>query len=335
MNNNNSLIPGSGVNKISPWSRPGGKLGMVVLGCIVAGGIMLFNDILPWLILFTKNTITLVIMIVVLCTILYVITQPKTWRMLSTIYFLIMRKITGLFIKIDPIAIMERHVDEMRERVKKMKKAMIELRGLVKRNKARLEDKELALQNELIKLKKYRETNQLAGVRQSEIMVKMLEESVSKRRQRLVNSEKWVKVLSKVSEYASIQADYNYQFVQLKKEEYEEVKAQHNAFKSAMSVRNNNPDALAEYNMALEYMDTDMAMKLGEMESVLDEAGGLLGQIDMEETITSERADMILAQFENGEGIFSPETWSAPLPEKGNVVNTLAVNSDNNDIFNF
>lgn len=302
-------------NEVSNWKKPGGKLGMVVLGCIVAGGVMLLDKILPWLIMFTQNTITLIAMIAVLSVMLYVLTQPKTWRLLGTIYFLIMRKLTGLVIEIDPIAIMERHVEEMRVRVEKMRKAMNEMRGLVRRNSDRLDRESNRLQNELVKLKEFRNRGQVAGVKQSEIMVKMLKESVEKRQVRLDTSKKWVEILSKLSEYASIQADYNAQFVELKKEEYEEVKAQHSAFKSALSVLGDSPDALAEYNMALDHMELDMATKLGEMESVLDETGGLLGQIDVEEAITSERADNILLQYERGEGIFSASSWEA-LPRE-------------------
>ena len=91
-----------------------------------------------------------------------------------------------------------------------------------------------------------------------------------------------------------------------RKDEYESIKAQHKAFSSIMSIIKGSPDELADFTYAMDFMAKDMTLRLREMSDVIDETGGLLTQMNVEDAITSQRANELLRLYEeNGiEGLF-------------------------------
>ena len=52
-----------------------------------------------------------------------------------------------------------------------------------------------------------------------------------------------------------------------------------------MSVINGNPDDLALFNEAWSYTQEDMMNKLGEMDRVINTAGGLMDKIDVDKEV--------------------------------------------------
>ena len=135
------LNTNSSQNKISPWEKPGGTLGMIVAGGALAGGVILLYKILPFLITLTTNILTLGILTAVLAGIAFLISDKKFRKAVSMIYFLIMRKITGLIIEIDPIAIVESKVKEMKAKINTIEKQIGNIRGLITQNSRRVESK--------------------------------------------------------------------------------------------------------------------------------------------------------------------------------------------------
>jgi hypothetical protein len=88
------------------WKQPGGTLGKV--GLWVMGGSLLYGayKALPYLIAFTQNIFTLTLLMMGLGCVLYVAFSPEMRKILKLIYLQICRKLTGLIVEIDPIAIL-------------------------------------------------------------------------------------------------------------------------------------------------------------------------------------------------------------------------------------
>lgn len=94
---------------------------MVVLGLLGAGGLMLFYKALPFLITLASNTLYLGLLLGLIAGIIYLLCDPKFRKICSATYFMLMRKLTGLVIEIDPIAIVE-------QRIRDMQKSLLTLR---------------------------------------------------------------------------------------------------------------------------------------------------------------------------------------------------------------
>lgn len=122
-------------SSLSNWEKPGGKTGMVVLGLLGAGGLMLFYKALPFLITLASNTLYLGLLLGLIAGIIYLLCDPKFRKICSATYFMLMRKLTGLVIEIDPIAIVEQRIRDMQKKSADIKKVMGDLRGCIIRSK--------------------------------------------------------------------------------------------------------------------------------------------------------------------------------------------------------
>ena len=310
---NDLMVTNNSQTKISPWEKPGGTLGLVVAGGAVAGGAILLYKILPFLITLTTNILTLGMLVAVLAGIAFLISDKRFRKTVSMVYFLIMRKITGLIIEIDPIAIVEAKVKEMKEKILVIEKQMGNIKGLITQNQRRVDDKKAELEKQLGMLKQYEQRNMLDRAKVTERQVVRLQGAVERQSKRLEDSKKWMEILKKLKERADLVVVDTENEVNDRKEEYESIKAQHKAFSSIMSIIKGNPDDLEDFTHAMDYMAYDISMRLGEMSNVIDETGGLLSQISVEDGVTSEKAAQLLQKYENEgiEGLFSTNNTEA------------------------
>lgn len=284
--------------KVSAWQKPGGTLGMIVAGVAIAGGVILINKILPFLIALTTNMITLAFLVAVLTGIAFLVTNKQFRKVFSMTYFLIMRKITGLIIEINPIAIVERKIGEMNNKILEIQKHMGSLNGLIINNKRKLEDKKSEFENQLRRLEEYKRQGKIADANVTERQVVRLKATIERQAKRLEDSKKWYEILKQLKHAAELTVLDTQNEVNDRKEEFESIKAQHKAFSSIMSIMKGSPDEMEDFTRAMDFMAYDITQKLGEMSNVIDETGGLLSQIAVDEGVASQKADELLQQYE-------------------------------------
>jgi hypothetical protein len=303
----NSLTPISMDKKVSPWEKPGGTLGMIVAGLAVGGGCILLYKILPFLISLTTNLLTLTLLVLALAGIGFLITNKRFRQTCSMLYFMVMRKITGLIIEIDPIAIVENKVKEMKKKILDIERQMGSLNGLNKQNERKIEEKKRQLQNEIDRLNEYNKNNRRAEAGVAERQAVRLKSAIERQIKRLEDSKKWYEILKSLKHAAELTVLDTENEVNDRKEEFESIKAQHKAFSSIMSIMKGDPDQMEDFTRAMDFMAYDITQKLGEMSNVIDETGGLLSQFAIEEGVASKRADELLQRYEaNGiDGLFS------------------------------
>ena len=314
MNNNNGLIPmgtGEGFSsKKSPWEKPGGKLGMVVAGLGIAGAGYLLYLLLPFMISLASNVLYLILMLFGIGILGYILTNKKFWSTFKLVYFTIMRRITGFFIKIDPVAILEDYIRDLKKRIKEVDDNITQVRGLIKKNSRKLVEVTEKRDNTVLECKMYRKSGQISFAQQKEGLLVLYEKSVADRTARLETSKKWLDALTKLQQYATFSVTINEEKVKLFKDEYEELKAQGKAFRSIKSALAGDPDMMENFETAIEIMENEISGNIGEIESMIDETNGLLGQADMENAVISAKATAILQKYENNEGIFDENNWN-------------------------
>ena len=316
MDNNNGLVPmGSEFSsKKSPWEKPGGKLGMVVAGLGIAGAGYLLYLLLPIMISLASNVLYLILMLFGIGILGYILTSKKFWNTFKVAYFIIMRRITGFFIKIDPVAILEDYIRDLQKRIKEVSDNINQVRALIKKNERKLNEVTSKRNDAILEIKQYRQRGQTAFAQQKEGLLVLYEKSVQDRTARLETSKKWLEALTKLQQYATFSVTINEEKVKLFKDEYEELKAQGKAFRSIKSALNGDPDMMENFETAVEIMENEISMNLGEIEDMIDETNGLLGQADMENAVISDKATAILQKYDNQEGIFNENRWKG-LPE--------------------
>lgn len=286
---------GNGDNKVSNWDKPGGTLGMIVAAAVVAG---VLYKALPYLVAITWNLVSIACGVGILLALYWLFTDKTIGRIVSTMYFMTMRKITGLIIEIDPIAIVEMRVLDMKKKIQQISKTMGDLKGLIRTNEQRLKQKQADYSNQLIRMETCEKNNNRAQGQVARNQAVRLDGVIKAQKERLENSKKWYEVLSKLEEMANLTVEDTENEVAVRKEEFKSIRAQHKAFKSVMSIMKGDPDDMAMFQQAMDFMASDMNAKLGEMEHVLDSTGGLLAQYSLDNDVTNSKADALLKKYE-------------------------------------
>lgn len=311
--NNYSLITSEMGKKLSNWDKPGGTLGLVVATIIGIGIAVGLYKILPFLITMTQNIITLVLLVAVLVGIGLVLASKSFRENVSMAYFILMRKIAGILIETDPIAIVRKHIQDMRDKIALIREQMGKVNGLIQLNQRRVETKTNELEDEIIKLAEFNKRNDPKSKKAKivcERQVDRLKAAIENAKKRLADSKQWYEVLKELRDYAELDVQDTENEVQARQEEYESMKAQHAAFSSIMSILKGNPNKMVNFTRAMDYMAQDVAFRVGEMSSIISETGGLLAQKEIDDAITSTKAAEILKRYEEGgiESLFSKST---------------------------
>lgn len=332
---NNSLTPINTDKKVSPWEKPGGTLGMVVAGLAIGGGCIILYKILPFLISLTTNLLTLTLLVGALAGIGFLVTNKRFRQTCSMMYFMVMRKITGLIIEIDPIAIVENKVKEMKKKILDIEHQMGSLNGLNKQNERKIEEKKQQLQKQFDLLNEYNKVNRRAEAGVAERQAVRLQNAIERQIKRLEDSKKWYEILKSLKHAAELTVLDTENEVNDRKEEFESIKAQHKAFSSIMSIMKGDPDQMEDFTRAMDFMAYDITQKLGEMSNVIDETGGLLSQFAIEEGVASKKADELLERYKtNGiDGLFTAfNTTREPEPL---LIEATRTTSGNKSYFDF
>lgn len=119
-----NIFPSSKQELKSYWNRPGGKFGVFV-GLAILGAIAYF--VIPILTTIVWNTINFGIALVCLSLFIYAITHRKLRLSLFYFYEILMKKLVGVVIELDPFIIAEDYLGDMEEQREKLYKQSIDV----------------------------------------------------------------------------------------------------------------------------------------------------------------------------------------------------------------
>lgn len=204
-------------------------------------------------------------------------------------------------------------------------KAIANFRGLIAKNEKRLKDTDSKLQDNIAKKKVYQKSGENNFVAQIDQLIVMYEQTKNSRQERLDTSKKWMEALDKVRTYAEFSVKTNREKIAIFKEQYEEAKEAAKATRSLKSAVNGDPDLVGNFELAMSIMEQQMSENIGEVEDMLQATTGLLKEADIENSVASEKANAILAKYDNSEGMFNEDRWKA-LPQKDGSTLQIPVN---------
>lgn len=309
-----------------PFKQKGGAFGLAILG--IAAGLIIFN--IDAILAFAQNLLGLIVCGAAIAGIIYVALDKNFRLALSTLYMIYVRKLLGFIVKMDPISILKDGIKKMYEKIDEMETSMGKLNGVRIALKDKIKQKKVELQNALDKA----EAAEKLGKRDAALIEKRQVARLTDLTQNYIemsdSAEKWYGTMNKIAEMAKLYAQDSENEVNAQEERYRMIKLSHSAFKSAMSVIKGNPDELALYNQAFQFVNDDIMGRVGEMDRVVNTAGGLLDQIDVEKEMFGIKGDDLINKYnEIGiEGMFSglknpPSTLSLLRGEKQTNTNTL------------
>ena len=287
----------SGEKKVPFFRKPGSVTGTILL--VLGGAFALFhiNSILVFLNSLLANTLTFVGLCAALAAIVYCILDPKIRRIVSELYFMLVRKVMGIVVEMYPIAIVQHHIERMKEKIREIQKNMGSLEGLIKESENQLNIKKRQIEHDALALKKCTEKNKFSEAQVYERQVVRLDESIKRREKRLDEARKWYKILSDLKYEAQLTVKDTENEINERVEEWNMIKKQHKVFTSVMGILQDN-DQFNTFTMAMDYMSMDITQKLGEMESIINETGNIMTKMNLENEITSEKASALMEKYD-------------------------------------
>lgn len=291
------------------WERTEGTVGMLGIGIGAVVGIFALYTLLPFLIVLLTNTLTAMLLIGIIGLILSLVFNQRFRTLVSYLFKSGMRAITGLFVEVDPIGILNGYVQELKDSLDNMDNQISKLAGQMKNLDNQIKNNEaeerhaMSMADAARKAKKddvvTLRAREAGRLNKSNITLKELY-----RKMELV-----YRVLVQMRKQSDIMIQDIESEVDVKTRERKAVGAAYNAFRSAYRIIKGDSGAKELYDMAMEHLAQDSALKMGEIENFMRVSGDLLSSLDLEDTVQVEEA---LKKIDNWK---SSESASAILGE--------------------
>ena len=288
----------SGSSGKSFWSRPEGTTGALFL--------LGFFGLIGWTIFqygeailaFITQGIGIAVGLGVLGVIIYMILDPKTRTLFSYMYQSIMRKITSIFVTIDPIGILKNYISDLESNLKKMGKQIGALKGQMRNLKNMVSKNNKDIEDNLAIARKAKQMGNEKSMVLSTRKAARLEETNKKYVALHSRLKVLYRVLTKMYSNSEILLEDTKDQVRVKEQERKAIRASHSAMKSAMSIIKGDPDKRALFDQAMEGIAEDVANKVGEMERFMEMSSDFMNSIDLQNGIFEEKGMRMLEEYE-------------------------------------
>jgi phage shock protein A len=280
------------------WKRPEGTLGAIILfALIVGGGYLLINNI-GAITAFMGNVLGLAVVILALGVLLYVALDPKMRTLLSYMYKSAMRKVTSIFITIDPIGILKNYIDDMEKNLSNLDNQISNLMGQIRKISTLYQKNEEEINNNLALARKAKELNDEKHVLLTTRKAARLQDVNEKYQVLLKKMDILKRLLKKMYDNSEILLEDTKDQVKVKEEERKAIRTSHSAMKSAMNILRGDKDKRMMFDQAVEYIADDIATKVGEMERMMELSSSFMESIDLENAQFEEKGMEMLENFE-------------------------------------
>jgi predicted nucleic acid-binding Zn-ribbon protein len=285
------------------WQRPEGVTGTIFLvGVVGLLGWVVFTG-LGTILAFASSLLGLVVTVLALGAIVYMALDPKMRALVGYMYKSVMRKITSIFVTIDPIGILKNYVDDLSDNLKKMGKQIGNLRGQMRKLKTMMMDNSKEINQNLLIAKKAKEMGNNQQLMLSSRKAARLKESNGKYEQLHSKMSILYKVLTKMYSNSEILLEDTKDQVKVKEQERKAIRMSHSAMKSAMNIISGDSDKRAMFDQAMEVIADDVANKVGEMEQFMELSANFMDSVDLQNGIFEEQGLKMLAEYEKKSSI--------------------------------
>lgn len=316
------------------WSRPEGTTGMIAIGGLAVGawllapsilsGLKTVSAILGTLVGIAAQTVLLVLIGILLYAILYVATNNK-FQMLAKYFFKsVMRKITGAFVEIDPIGIMRSYIESLTEKRALIGSTRDKLRGQIKVLDEKITKNNTVFENEMARAAIAKQKGNMSAATVSgrqAIRMETLNKAdliplKSQMEAHLRAANKYYEVTGTVIEDLGNE-------VEAQATRREMIASSYSVMKAAKAIMMGGTDERELFDQALEYTVTDYGMKLGEIESFIENSKPFVDGLDMQNGVYEAEALKRLQEWEAKADSILLGTEKAKLLEQTNVNSTV------------
>jgi phage shock protein A len=278
----------------SYWKRPGGKFGTVAaIGMLGAIGYY----VLPILTSIVWNTVNFGIALACLGIFLYAVTHRKLRLSLFYLYEILMKKLVGVVIELDPFIIAEDYINDMQEEREKLYKQSVDVDGQKEKIAMKIKEKETEIAKLMAKAQAAKEKNMLPELGNATRQIGRLNEYIkqlSPIHDNLFRIGDYLTSIHKNSAYLIEDAKNE---LEVKKDLYKSVTSGNRALTSALKIFKGDPEKKLMVEQSMEFLKEDIASKLANMKKAISYSSDFMRSIDLDNATYEKEGLKMLDSF--------------------------------------
>jgi len=273
------IFPTSTQQLKSYWNRPAGKFGIVV-GLGLIGLIGYF--VIPILTTIVWNTLNFGIAMVCLAIFLYVVTHRKLRLSLFYFYEILMKKLVGIVIELDPFIIAEDYLGDMEEQREKLYKQSIEVDGQKEKINMKIKEKKEEIAKLMTKAQVAKDKNMMPELGNATRQIGRLDEYIAQLTPIHDNLFRIGDYLTKIHKNSAYLIEDAKNELELKKDLYKSVTSGNQALNSALKIFKGDPEKKLLVEQSMEFLKEDIAVKLANMKKAISYSADFMQSIDLD-----------------------------------------------------
>ncbi len=320
------IFPGSDaqVEKLkSYWNRPGGKFGVMFgLGLLAIAIYYIGIYGLPILTQIMANTLYFGVTLAGLALFLYCITNRKLRLSVFYLYEILMKKLVGVVIELDPFIIAEDYINDMEKQREKLYLQSVEVQGQKEKIDAKIKEKDNEMKQLLNRAKVAKDNNMLPELGNATRQVARLQEYNKQLAPIADNLTKIGDYLTKIYKNSAYLIEDAKNELDLKKDLYNSVSSGNRALNSALKIFKGDPEKKLLVEQSMEYLKDDIADKLGNMKKAISYSSDFMRSIDLDNATFEQQGLQMLENFTPENLTLStsqPRHIETPAPQPGKV----------------
>ena len=278
----------------SYWNRAGGKFGTIagigILG-IAAYYLMPILSSIVW------NTLNFGIGLLCLGVFLYCITHKKLRLSAFYLYEILMKKLVGIVIELDPFVIAEDYINDMEEQRAKLYTQCVEVDTQKEKIDANIKEKQAEISKLMLKAQTAKEKDMGPELGNATRQIGRLNEYITQLSPIRDNLSKMGDALTKIHKNSAYLIEDAKNELSLKKDLYKSVTMGNKALSTALKIFQGDPEKKLLVEQSMEYLKDDIANKLANMKKALSYSSDFMNSIDLDNATYEKEGLKMLESF--------------------------------------
>jgi hypothetical protein len=246
-----------------------------------------------------SDTLHIGIMAAVLALVVYCVVDSNIRTGFWYLFKMACRMFTGFVVNIDPIAILKTYIADLKAKREEAGRKVDEVAGAAEKLKAQIEKNVRDMSQNKARFEEgQRQGAEPDSLAKYKIRFDGLTEMNTKlvpMHTQIIQVQAFLEKMVKSSGYLIEQMETN---VEIKEMEYKIIRSANKAMKSALSIFKGDPDKKAMFDLALENMADDMALKVGEMKRAMTISTDYLQCIDIDQGVAAGKGAEAMKNFD-------------------------------------
>lgn len=278
----------------SYWNRPGGKFGTIAAIGILG---LIGYYVLPILTSIVWNTVNFGIALACLGIFLYMITHRKLRLSLFYFYEILMKKLVGIVIELDPFIIAEDYINDMQEEREKLYKQSVEVDGQKEKIDLKIREKESEINKLMTKAQAAKERDMMPELGNATRQIGRLNEYIKQLTPIRDNLSRIGDYLTRIHKNSAYLIEDAKNELELKRDLYKSVTSGNRALTSALKIFKGDPEKKLLVEQSMEFLKEDIASKLANMKKAISYSSDFMRSIDLDNATYEKEGLRMLESF--------------------------------------